>query len=145
MAFRKYDIEGNQLGIDDTVTEFEESRTEQHHKEEVDINNIVRRHAGQQELIASIQSLQSYQFDDVTSNDFQEHMNLLLKAKDSFYKVPNEIRKQFDHDPAKFLDFVYNPENKDKLIEMGLANAPVVQEPMQVAVVSQPETPPPGS
>jgi phage internal scaffolding protein len=141
MAFRKYDADGKQLGLDKGGHVFEETKTEQSHKAEVDINNIVKR-AGNMELIAKVSALQNFVYDDVTNNDFQEAMNAIIKAKETFSSVPSGIRRQFDNDPAKFMDFVHNPDNADKLVEMGLANAPVVEEPIQVVVTNPPETPP---
>jgi phage internal scaffolding protein len=140
MTFRKYDVDGNQLGIDSGAHVFEESKTEQSHKSEVDINNIVKR-AGARELIAKVNSLQEWTYDDVTNNDFQEAMNAIIKARDTFTSVPSAIRKQFDNDPAKFMDFVRNPDNQSELVEMGLATAPVETGPIEVVVTNQPETP----
>jgi phage internal scaffolding protein len=141
MAFRKYDQDGSQLGLDKGEHVFEDSRTEQAHKTEVDINNIVKR-AGNMELIAKVNALQNFVFDDVTNNDFQESMNAIIKAKETFSSVPSGIRRQFDNDPAKFMDFVRDPSNADKLVEMGLANKPEVAEPIQVVVTNPVETPP---
>jgi phage internal scaffolding protein len=141
MSFRKYDVDGNQLGLDKGGHVFEETKTEQSHKAEVDINNIVKR-AGNMELIAKVNALQNFVYDDVTGNDFQESMNAILRAKEAFSSVPSGIRRQFDNDPAKFMDFVHNPDNADKLVEMGLANAPEVEKPIEVVVTNPPETPP---
>jgi phage internal scaffolding protein len=141
MSFRKYDADGNQLGLDKGGHVFEETKTEQSHKAEVDINNIVKR-AGNMELIAKVNALQEFVYDDVTGNDFQESMNAILRAKEAFTSVPSGIRRQFDNDPAKFMDFVHNPDNADKLVEMGLAKKPEVVEPIEVVVTNPPETPP---
>jgi phage internal scaffolding protein len=138
--FRKYDADGNQLGIDQGAHEFEESKTEQSHKSEVDINNIMKR-AGAGELIAKVNALQEWKYDDVTNNDFQEAMNAIIKARDTFSSVPSEIRKRFDNDPAKFMDFVRNPDNKSELVEMGLATAPETPGPIEV-IVTNPDIPP---
>ena len=70
-------------------------------------------------------------------------MNMVLKAKESFNSIPNEIRKKFDHSPAKFLDYLHNPDNKQQIIDWGLANPPPPpSEPIEVRVTN-PETPPP--
>ena len=42
-----------------------------------------------------------------------------------FEELPSQIRKKFNNDPAQFLDFVQNENNKDALYEMGLALAPI--------------------
>jgi phage internal scaffolding protein len=141
MAFLKQNVERKRVTIDcqKAIEEGEEVRVEQHHKEEVNINNIVKRHG--MDLINKIAALQQFEFDDVTGNDFQESMNAIIKAKDTFQQVPSNIRKKFGNDPAKFMDFVYNPENQDKLVEMGLAEKTPVMEPLQVTVVN-PEPPP---
>jgi phage internal scaffolding protein len=138
--FRKYDVDGNQLGIDQGGHVFEESKTEQSHKTEVDINNIVKR-AGAGELVAKVNALQNWTYDDVTNNDFQEAMNAIIKARDTFSAVPSQIRKRFDNDPAAFMDFVRNPDNKQELVEMGLAAAPIETGPIEVVVTNQ-EVPP---
>jgi len=141
--FRKPRPEGYIAPVIDcqqAIIEGEEIRVEQSHKDEVNINNIVKR-AGGMELIAKVNALTQFEYDDVTGNDFQESMNAIIKARDTFDQVPSEIRKQFDNDPAKFMDFVHNPDNSDALIEMGLKKAPEVISPIEV-VVTNPETPP---
>jgi len=115
-------------------------RVEQAHKEEVNINNIVKRHG--MDLIAKTAALQQFTYDDNPNNDFQETMNAILKAEKSFDSVPSEIRKQFDNNPAKFMDFIHNPENNQQLIDWGLAKAPETKQPVEVVVTNQPETPP---
>lgn len=145
MGFKRYDSEGNvirkRVTIDcqKAIKDGEEVRVEQSHKDEVNINNIVRKHG--LDLIVRVQALQQFQYDDVTGNDFQESMNAIIKARDTFSSVPSDIRKQFDNDPAKFMDFVHNPENHDAMVEMGLANKPVVQAPIEVLVTNPLETP----
>jgi phage internal scaffolding protein len=137
-------VPGKKVTIDcqKAIEDGEEVRVEQSHKDEVNINNIVRKHAGNLELITKVGQLQKFVFDDVTGNDFQESMNAIIKARDTFNNVPSEIRKRFGNDPAAFMDFVHNADNNNQLIEWGLMNPPEpAPEPVQVAVVNQ-ETPP---
>lgn len=123
--------------------------TEQSHAAEVNINAIVKKHGI--DLIAKTNALLSptFRFDDVTGNDFTEAMNILSKAQNTFDSMPSQIRKEFDNNPAKFLDFVQNPDNADKMVDMGLAHPPqppaepvevVVTQPVTTEVI--PETPP---
>ena len=123
------------------IPEDEVILVEQSHKDEVNINNIVKRHGV--DLIAKTAALQQFTYDDNPNNDFHETMNMILKAKDSFSSVPSEIRKQFDNDPAKFMDFIHNGDNQQQLIDWGLAKAPETPQPVEVVVTNQPETPPP--
>jgi phage internal scaffolding protein len=143
MSFYKRDVDGNVIRnrVILVIPEDEEVRVEQSHKDEVNINNIVRKHG--LELIAKTQALQELRFDDVVGNDFQESMNMLLKAKESFESVPSEIRKRFDNDPAKFMDFVHNGDNKDEMVKLGLMRPEdPAPEPIQVVMVNPQETPP---
>lgn len=119
--------------------------TEQSHKAEVDINNIIRRHGI--DIIAQTAALNApnMRFDDATGNDFQEAMLIVARAQESFDNLPSGIRKRFSNNAAAFLDFVQDEKNKDELVKMGLANPPIppppAPEPILVQVVT-PVTPP---
>ena len=138
---REVDYVSPKVDCQQAILDGEEIRVEQSHKDEVNINNIVKR-AGGKELIQKVNALKEWKFDDVTSNDFQENMNAIIKARDTFADVPSGIRKKFDNDPAKFMDFVHNPENAQAMVDMGLSKAPEEVPVMQVQVVNPPETPP---
>lgn len=152
MSWYKTDDTGEVIrkkSIIDCQKAIEEGRekilVEQSHKDEVDINNIVARHGA--DNVAAISQLQNWAFDDVVGNDFQESMNAIIKARDTFEQVPSRIRKEFDNDPAKFLDFVRNPDNQEQLYDWGLAQRPPVVEPILVEMATPPpetttETPP---
>jgi len=142
MSFYKTDEKGEIIRkrVQLSIPEDEVIRVEQTHKDEVNINNIVKRHG--MDLIAKTAALQQFTYDDNPNNDFQETMNMILKAKESFSSVPSEIRKKFDNDPAKFMDFIHNGDNQQQLIDWGLAKAPETPQPIEVVVTNQ-ETPPP--
>lgn len=148
MPFRKYNEKGeyirNRVTLDcqKAIEDGEIVRVEQAHKDEVNINNIVKRHG--MDLIAKTASLMPLQYwDGDPTNDFQEAMNKIAQGTQTFESLPSQIRKEFNNDPAKYMDYVFNPENKEKLIERGWMNAPEPPpEPVQV-VVTNPETPPP--
>lgn len=148
MAFRKYDDKGNyirnRVGLDcqQAILDGEVIRVEQSHKDEVNINNIVKRHG--LDMIAKTAALVPLQYwDGDPTNDFQEAMNKIAQGTQTFESLPSAIRKEFDNDPAKYMDYVFNPENKEKLIERGWMNAPKpAPEPVQVVVTNPPsETP----
>jgi phage internal scaffolding protein len=97
---------------------------EQSHKKEVDINNIIKKHGGEMIANTALLASASFRFDDVTTNDFSEAMEILARAKESFDKLPPEIRSRFNHQPEAFLDYVQNPANTDELVALGLAKRP---------------------
>lgn len=103
-----------------------DSRTKQCFKDECDLNNILRKYR----KTGLIEHLSVHQGDykDISEPiDYQTALNTVLSAQVAFDSLPSDLRKQFDNNPGLFLDFVDNPDNADKLVEMGLANAPVNQ------------------
>jgi phage internal scaffolding protein len=98
-----------------------ESLTEQSHKASTDINNIVNKYARTGVLEHRNEYRGEYGFCD--GKTFQEAMFTVQKARDMFNELPSHVRQKFDQNPAKFLDFVQNPENAKQMVEMGLATS----------------------
>lgn len=119
-----------------------EGLTKQNHKAECDVNLILSRY--QKTGVITHRNEYAEQYDDATGMDFQEAMNLVKSAENMFSALPSSIRKRFEQDPAKFLQFVNNPENIDEMIEMGLATKVEPEQPVEVVVKNQtpPETTP---
>jgi len=101
--------------------------TEQNHKDETDINNIVRKY-NKTGLIDHLNQFEK-QYGDMTGYDYQDAMNTVAAANTMFEGLPSAIRNKFDNDPAKFINFVDDEANADKLVEMGLAK-PKVSTPV---------------
>ena len=95
--------------------------TEQAHKSECDVMQIIRRY-DKTGLISHVSNIEA-QFGDMTGIDFQTMQNKVLEAEESFAKLPSEIRKEFENSPAKLLEFMDNPDNREKAIELGLIRA----------------------
>lgn len=147
MAFNKYDETGeiirrrSVLDCQAAIANGEEIRVEQSHKDEVNINNIIRKHGI--DMIAKTASVTQLQYwDGDPNNDFTEAMNKIAQGTQTFESLPSDIRKQFHNDPTEYMDYVFNPENRDDLIERGWMNPPEPeQQPVEV-VITNPETPP---
>jgi len=101
--------------------------TEQNHKDETDINKIVRKY-NKTGLIDHLNQFEK-QYADMTGYDYQDAMNTIAAANTMFEGLPSAIRNKFDNDPAKFINFVDDEANADQLVEMGLAN-PKVSTPV---------------
>ena len=93
--------------------------TRQSHKAECDINNIMKRY--QKDGVITHFNKFGKNYGDATGNDFTEAMQIIAKGKSMFEELPSSARSRFDNDPAKFLDFVNDPENLDEMRELGLA------------------------
>lgn len=123
----------NRFVVDFTGTE---SMTKQHYRDECDVNNIVARFK-QVEDVNLLESLEGYadgrygDFSDVA--DYREALHQVMRAEESFMRLPPQVRSRFDNDPATFLDFCQDDKNADELISMGLRQAPPAAEPLQAA------------
>lgn len=104
------------------------SKTEQSHKKACDINNIVKRYIKTGLLK---QRLSKGVYGDFSSiEDYQTCMNKIIDAQQDFMAVPSNIRKRFDNDPGKLIEFISDDDNYDEAIKLGLVPEPVeVQEP----------------
>ena len=115
----------------------EPSRTKQSFKQEADINTILEKYA-RTGLIPSYD--QPQQYGDYTGvMDYHTAQNKIAEGKSAFADLPSKIRKRFDNDPGQFLDFIYDEENFDEMVELGLARAKI---PDVVPVEPGPQEPP---
>lgn len=111
------DEEGNHDGL-----------TEQHHKEACDIYSIIKR-ADRTGLLDHVNATQGHYGDYTEVNEYQEALNIVIHAQDSFSALPAHIRKRFGNDPGEYIEFVTNPENLEEMQKLGLAiPAPKVDE-----------------
>lgn len=98
------------------------SRTQQHMKNDVDINTLLRRYnAGHPFPMPDQQGLYG-DFSNVTS--FAQAAELVTRARDQFTRLPANIRKRFHQNPSELLDFAGNPNNLTEAIALGLVKPP---------------------
>lgn len=107
--------------------------TKQAHRDECDINQIMARF----QKTGIINHVNDYQpqYGDISGDSFQESMLIIAEANTMFEELPSSVRKEFDNNPAKFLKFVEDPDNHEKLVDMGLANQREASAPDQQAQV----------
>ena len=110
-----------------------DGRTQQHQKDECDINLIIKRHTPEQ--IALMATQNEGQYGDATSIDYHAAQNIIANANTMFNDLPSEIRNQFDNDPALFLDFTSNEENYAEMRKMGIMSPePIIASESTVSV-----------
>ena len=102
-----------------TIAFGKETRTKQSFKKECDINNIMAKFQ-KNRIIDHINQNQK-RFGDLTGYDFAQAQNTLAEANSMYEELPSLVRAEFSG-PGEFLDFVQNPENVQKMVELGLAN-----------------------
>lgn len=96
-------------------------RTKQQFAAECDINNIMLKFEKNQ-LVEHVNEHKGDYGDFATFESYHDSVNRVIEAQDAFMTVPAKIRAEFANDPASFLAFVQNPDNLDKMVEMGLAH-----------------------
>jgi len=94
--------------------------TKQEFKDESDINQIMARYM-RTGLIDNVTN-KLPQFQDLDGQTFTDAMQIVAESKSLFADLPSSIRNEFENNPAKFLDFVHDPENRPRMAEMGLLN-----------------------
>lgn len=105
----------------------EEGMTQQHFKDECDINYLLRHYN-------DIPCPPPVYGDCSKYTDLQSAIDLINVAKEDFQNVPSEIRARFSNNPVEFFNFCNNPDNLEELRNLGLAEKPTTV-PLDVTVV----------
>ena len=105
-----------------------DSRTEQSHVDDCDINKILSQYIKTGTFNANLIDKHQKLYGDYTGTDFEEAQNLIAKAQSLFEELPSIVRNRFNNSPAQFLDFAGDENNMTEMVEMGLANAPKREE-----------------
>lgn len=100
----------------------EPSMTKQSFVAECDINNIVKDFTTHGMVTHINEKAAQGAFIDLPDQiDYQASLEIARSAQQAFDALPAQIRKRFDNDPAKFLDFMHDPKSQDEAIALGLA------------------------
>lgn len=102
------------------------SLTQQHFKDEADINNILARYQRTGYLVDPLNpGTRQPLFDDYSAPlDFVESQTLIAHANQAFELLPSTIRKRFNNSPLDLLQFLEKEENRDEAIKLGLVSQP---------------------
>lgn len=106
-------------------------RTKQSFYEESNINLIMAKYE-KTGLLDHVNTHEGNYGDFIAAPDYHTAMNQIRDAGEMFMAIPANTRSEFENDPARFLEFVQDEGNYDRMVEMGLAkarpNPPVVRE-----------------
>jgi len=105
------------------------TRTQQHFKDETDINNILR-----QFNVTGVlpQKALTPRYGDFTGiGDYHTALNRVIAAEGEFMTLPAALRARFDNDPQELINFLDNPENLNEAIKLGLVNKPEASAPLE--------------
>lgn len=93
--------------------------TKQSHKDECDINLIIKRYQ-KTGIIQHINQQQPIYTDLPDSIDYQQSLHLLEQADEAFSTLPSVVREHFHNSPAEFLAALTDPGQHAQLAEWGL-------------------------
>lgn len=115
------------------------SRAKQSFKDECDINTIVRRFGITGQLPVGVRMPTYGDFTEV--QDFQGAMNAIAQAREAFDQMPAHVRKRFDNDPQRFVEFCSDEGNREEAVKLGLVAPKVLDLVPAPAVVAAPAAP----
>jgi hypothetical protein len=113
----------------------EPTMTVQSEKDNCDINVIMNRYAtcgtplpyrtdGVQPVYADVSEL----------GDYMENFQRCKQAEEMFNSLPSALRKELDNNPANLLAFIQDEANRERCVEYGLINKPIVEAPQTPVV-----------
>lgn len=103
------------------------SLTHQQFADEVDINNIMKKY--QVTGVLPVTGKQGQYLDVSELPNYQESLEIVMKAEDAFNALPAQIRKKFENDPNQLFEFLKDEKNKDEAITLGLVDKPKETKP----------------
>ncbi len=106
--------------------EFGPSMTQQHFKDECDINNILKSYRGKLPLPE-----EPAYFMDCTVTDLQSAYEVAESIGARFDSLSSDVRARFNNNPLELLEFVHNADNQTAAIELGLLPKPVEPTPVE--------------
>lgn len=115
----------------------EHSMTREEFAEECDINNIMARYQVTGMLPANVKQPVYYDFTEMPEDLFGV-LSMMDKAQEAFMSLPAQIRREFDNDPKRFVDFASQGDNLPKMREWGLAPPVPTPEPSAESVSAPP-------
>jgi len=118
----------------------EPSMARQEFADDADINTIMKRY----EVTGVVPShgREPFYGDFADLPDFMEAQRIIMEANSAFESLPARVRREFDNDPSKFVEFASDEKNVDQMREWGLAEpAKVPDKPLDAAKPPEPAKP----
>lgn len=95
------------------------SKTQQQFKDQVDINNIMKKFRNTGEITHLNRKAGVY-LDSTTLPSYQDALQAVINAHDAFSTLSSDIRKRFQNDPAEMIKFLDDPKNNEEAVKLGL-------------------------
>jgi len=124
----------------------DESLTQQHFKDECDINVLAKRFGvdGLAERVPPVDP--GYYGAAGQLPELRDVLDIARNARERFMELDPKIRYRFHNDPAELWRFVNDPENREEAVKLGILSrgpVPVAPEPVSVRIVNPEGSPSP--
>lgn len=117
---------------------------QQQFKDEVNINTIIARAMQTGDMSAFTPNDRAQFIDASVYDDYQSALDTLQTVEEDFYSLPADLRKEFDNDADKYVEFMSDDANHAKAVELGLLQGSGdEQTPASVTATEQPAVAPP--
>ncbi|WNK13415.1 MAG: internal scaffolding protein [Microvirus sp.] len=111
----------------------DQSLTQSHFLAECDINQILAKFRE----TGIIDEIGPGAYLDLSESvDYQQAMHTIMAADNAFGSLPAVVRKEFNNNPGNYMEFLHNPDNYQKAVELGLA---LPQAPIKEPLTTQTE------
>jgi len=123
------------------------TRTKQQFSRDCDINNIMARYKVSGVLVdpSVVNMARSPRYDDVSdAPSYHDMCTRIASINSVFGKLPADVRREFNNDPAVMLDYMADPDNLDRCVELGLldGSSPVPEAPQDTLPHTKPSPEP---
>lgn len=137
-----FNYDAKKASTETGLTFTQPSRTQQHQRDDTDINVIVQRFAKTGVLPTSGRTPEYGDFHG--PSDYHEALNIVIEAQDAFDSLPSKTRAHFKGDPAAFLAFIEAGPDAQMLLDLGLGHmvSPPRETPVDTTPAPLPATPP---
>lgn len=98
----------------------ESTRTQQHFKNECDINMIISRAIQTNNVALLTPTERGEYFDSSSFESYQDSLDYLAHVEDDFMSLPSSVRKEFGQDVGRYVAFMSDANNISKAVELGL-------------------------
>lgn len=113
------------------------SMTKQEFRKESDINNIIKSYSPQAMRNLIAQAAAAGRYEDLPDTyDFQESLHLVEQARAAFMTLPAHVRDRFGQDPARFLAFTSDVNNRQEMANLGLIKQAESSAPIPVTIIT---------
>lgn len=120
-----YNYDMNEVSEQTSLACKDKTLTQQSFKEEADINTIVERFHLTGQLPQFNQLPQYADYEGIF--DFQDAMNVIREAQETFMELPANLRARFHNNPQEFLEFCGDPENLPEAKKLGILSPEALQ------------------